>query len=59
MVPLDNYQEVVSYNIVFSSDEQLHWNSTLLYGGKLRWWETLVNSLQKVTGRIKFGEFAM
>ena len=29
------------------------------YGGKLWQWENLTNSLQKVIGRIKFGEFAM
>ena len=31
----------------------------VLYGGKLWQWENLANSLQKVIGGIKFGEFAM
>ena len=31
----------------------------LLYGEKFWQWETLTNSLQKVIGRVKFGEFAM
>ena len=29
------------------------------YGGKLWQWENLANSLQKVIGGIKFGEFAI
>ena len=29
------------------------------YGGKLWQWENLANSLQKVIGGIKFGEFVM
>ena len=31
----------------------------LPYGGNLWQWENLVNSLQKVIGGIKFGEFAI
>ena len=36
-----------------------HVNVLLPYGEKLWQWENLANSLQKVIGGIKFGEFAM
>ena len=45
--------------LCFLHSYHYHNIASVPYGRKLWQWENLANSLQKVIGRIKFGEFAM